>query len=92
MYSPDQTIILDLTFFNYEFGKGQKAFYPMKLSRFGEKIKFVRNTKISYGGTPKNWVKRLSTNQKIKKSNIILEGSRHPKFINPFEYGQSLIG
>ena len=24
-----------------------------------------------------------------RKSNIILEGSRHPNFMNPFEYGQS---
>ena len=36
-----------LTFPNYEFGKGQHAFYPMKLSRFREKVRFVRNTKIS---------------------------------------------
>ena len=30
-----------------EFGKGQYTFYPVKLSHFAEKIKFVRNTKIS---------------------------------------------
>ena len=30
--------------------------------------------------------------QKILKSNIILVGFRHPKFMNPFEYGQSFIG
>ena len=36
-----------LTFPNYKFGKGQYAFYPIKLSRFAEKIKFVRNTQIS---------------------------------------------
>ena len=37
-----------LTFPNYDFGKGQYASYPIKLSRSGEKkIKFVRNTKIS---------------------------------------------
>ena len=72
--------------------KGSMLFTPWNYLVSAKKIKFVRNTKISYGGTPKNWVKRLSTNQKIKKSNIILEGSRHPKFINPFEYGQSLIG
>ena len=28
------TLGLSLTFPNYEFGKGQYAFYPMKLSRF----------------------------------------------------------
>ena len=34
----------NLTFPNYEFGKGQYAFYPMKISCFGEeRIKFVRN-------------------------------------------------
>ena len=37
----------NLTFPNYEFGKGQYAFYHMKLYCFGKKIKFVRNTKIS---------------------------------------------
>ena len=30
--------------------------------------------------------------QKIQKANIILEGSRHQKFMNSFEYGQSFIG
>ena len=37
-----------LTFPNYKFGKGQYAFYPIKLSRFAEKMKFVRFTRISY--------------------------------------------
>ena len=36
------------------------------------------------------WVKRLSTIKKFQKSNIILEGSRHPNFMNPFEYGKTL--
>ena len=39
----------NLTFPNYELGKGQYAFYHMKLSRFSKKIKLVRNTEISYG-------------------------------------------
>ena len=43
-------------------------------------------------GTLTNWVKCLSTNKKFQKSNIILEGFRHPNFMNPFEYGQSFIG
>ena len=38
---------LTLTFPNCKFGEGQYAFYPIKLSRFAEKMKFVRNTKIS---------------------------------------------
>ena len=35
------------------------------------------------------WVKRLSTIKNFQKSNIFLEGSRHPKFMNHFEYGES---
>ena len=34
----------------------------------------------------------LNQRKKNRKSNLILEGSRHPKFMNPFEYGQSFIG
>ena len=41
------TLGLSLTFPNYEFGKGQYAFYTMKLSRFAKKMKFFRKTKIS---------------------------------------------
>ena len=33
--------------------------------------------------------KRLSTNKIFQKSNIILGCSRHPNFVNPFEYGKS---
>ena len=37
-----------LIFPNDEFGKGQYAFYPIKLYRFAKKrIKFIKNTKIS---------------------------------------------
>ena len=32
------TVLINLISPNYEFGKGQYAFYPMKLSRFAEKI------------------------------------------------------
>ena len=39
------SVLKNLTFPNYEFGKGPYAFYPMKLSRFRvKKINFVRNT------------------------------------------------
>ena len=41
------------------------------------------------GGTLTNWVKRLLANKKCQKSNIILEGSRYPNIIHPFEYGKS---
>ena len=38
----------NLTSPNYKFGRGQYAFYPVKLSRFAEKeMMFVRNTRIS---------------------------------------------
>ena len=40
------------------------------------------------GGTPTNWVKFSFDHQKNQKSNIILEGSRHPNFKNPFECGK----
>ena len=39
-----------------------------------------------------NWAERLATNKKIQKWIVIFEGSRHPNFLNPFEYGQSFIG
>ena len=45
---------------NYEFGKGQYAFNS-------KKNKFVRETKISSGGTHINWIKRLSANKKYQK-------------------------
>ena len=40
------TLGLSLTFPNYEFGKGQYAYYPVKQSRFDEKIKLVGNTQF----------------------------------------------
>ena len=43
------------------------------------------------GGTLTNWVKRLFDEQKFQKLNIILEGSWHPNFMNPFEYGKSFL-
>ena len=52
-----------MTFPNYEFGKGQYAFYHLKLSRFGEKNK-VFNTQVSQGRILTNWLKRLSTNKR----------------------------
>ena len=78
--------------YNHEFGKGQYAFYPIKLSCFAGKKNWMKNTKISWGETLTNWVKGLLTKKKIRKSNIILEVSRYPNFTNPFELGQSFIG
>ena len=49
---------------------------------------FIRNTKISYGGALTNLVKCLLTNKTFQKSNIILEGSKHPNLYH-FEYGKS---
>ena len=64
----------------------------MKVSRFAEKNKVNQQYQNFIRGTLKNWAKRLTTNKKILKSNIIFEGSRHPNFMNPFENGQSFIG
>ena len=46
----------------------------------------------SGGGTLTNRVKCLFEEQKFQKSNIFLEGSGHPNFMNPFEYGKSFLG
>ena len=72
--------------------RGHMLFTPWNYLIYAEEIKFVRNAKISWGGTLLNSVEHLSTIKKFQKSNIILEGSRHLNFMNPFEYGKSLIG
>ena len=54
--------------------------------------KNVGTTKISQGGTLANRVERLFDEQKFQKSNIFLEGSWHPNFTNPSEYGKSILG
>ena len=42
------SVLKNLTFPKYEFGKGNYAFYPIKIFRFAEnKIKFIRNPKLS---------------------------------------------
>ena len=43
-------------------------------------------------GDPYKLVKRLFDGLKFQKSNIFLEGSWHPNFMNPFEYGKSCLG
>ena len=52
----------NLTFPNYEFGKGQYAFYPIKLSCFAKKIKFIKIPKFHKGGPL-----QTPLNQKISK-------------------------
>ena len=62
---------------------------PHKILSLRRKKKIIRNTKISRGGTLTNWVKCLLTHKIFQKSNIILEGYKHPNFIFPYEYGKS---
>ena len=81
-----------MTFLNYEFGKGQYTFYPIKLSRFLEKKKVPQKFQNFIRGTLTNQVKRLFDEQKFRKSKTFLEGSGHPNFMNPFVYGISLLG
>ena len=57
-------------FLSYEFGKGQYTFYPVKLSRFPKKRKFVGNTKSSQKGTLTKWVKCLSATSKVSSQTI----------------------
>ena len=79
-----------LTFPNYKFGKGQYTFYPIKLARFGEKKYSASEIlKIHKGGPLQTGLHSSWPTKKIEKSNIILEGSRHPTLMNPFEYGKS---
>ena len=70
---------------NYEFGKGQYAFYPIKLSCFAKKNE-VRQKYHNYKGGPLRTGSEASlTNEKLERSFIFWEGSGHPNFMNPFE-------
>ena len=80
-----QSVLKKLDIPNYEFGKGQCAFYPIQLSCFAGKIKFIRNNRIFHKEGP---LQTVPTNQKFQNSNIILEESRLPNFMKPFEYGK----
>ena len=78
--------IENLTIPNHKFGKGQYAFYPVKLSRFAEKIKFRRKYQNFIRGDPFELVWRpLQPMKNEKKSIIVWGGSGHPYFMNPFE-------
>ena len=57
----------------------------MKLSRSAAKKKVHQKYQNFIRGDPYK-------QQKIQKSNIIFEGSKHLNFMNPFEYGQTFIG
>ena len=76
----------NLTLPNYKFEKGQYAFNPVKFSRIVEK-------KWSSSKMPKFYTgsNAFSTNKQFQKSKILLEGSGHPNFMNPFENGKSLM-
>ena len=82
------SVLKNLTFPLHEFGKGQYAFYPMKLSRFAEKNEVLQKYQNFIRWTLPNLVKRASTQKTFQKSSIILEGSRTPNFINLFENGK----
>ena len=63
------SVLKNLTLPNYEFGKGQYAFFPMKFSRFGERNKvcqkyqkFIRRDSHKLGETPLD----LQENSKVK--------------------------
>ena len=48
-------------------------------------------TKFYKGGPLQTGSNAFSTNKKFQKSKILLEGSGHPNFMNPFENGKSLM-
>ena len=66
------------------------------LSRLPKKIKFVRITRISQGGSLMNLVRGLSDHCRIIKVKQLFlwgrggGGSVHPNFLNPFEYRKLL--
>ena len=57
-------------------GEGGKTNFHKKFQNF------IRGDPYKLGQTPPD-------QQNISKANIILEGSRHPNFMYPFEYGKS---
>ena len=79
---------IEKTFPNYKFGKGQYAFYPIKLSRFAEKKKLNSSERpeLYKGGPVRTGSEASLTNEKIEESIIFWGGSGHPNFMNPFEY------
>ena len=83
-----RTLWISLTFPSHKFGKERYAFYHVKLYCFAEKNK-VRQKYPNFI-TLTNWVVGLCNQWQIK-SNIFKEGSGHPNFMNPFEYGKSFL-
>ena len=80
----------ELTLSNNKFDQGLYAFNPIKLSDFAKKISLSEIPKFDKGG-PYNRSQTPLYQQDFSKyfSIIVLEGSRHPNFMNTFEYGKS---
>ena len=66
------------------------SFLPYKLSRFaGKQQSLLDVPKFHKGGPLQTGSEASPTNEKLLKSIIIFECSRH--FMNPFEYGKSFL-
>ena len=78
--------IKNLTFPNPKSGKGQYAFYCIKLSLFAEKNEIRQKYHNFIRGVPDELGRRPLTNEKLGKLIIFGGGSGHPNFMNPFEY------
>ena len=84
----DQTTLNPVKIFlKYVFTKGQYAFYPIKLSHFSEKKTNVCQKYHFNRGDPYKLGQKALDHKIFQKSSNIFEGSRHPKNMNPFEYG-----
>ena len=66
-------------------------FLPYEIIRFRRKKKGSSEVRNFYRRNLTNWARRLATSKNLQRSNVIFEGSRHPSFINHFEYGQSFF-
>ena len=67
-----------MTFLSFEFGKGEFIFCPVKLSRLAEKKK-QSSSEIPKFHKPG----QMPLMNKSFKSQMFLEGSGHPNFVNP---------
>ena len=77
-------VLKNLAFPNYEYGKGQYAFTPKNYLVSPKKLSVSKIPDFIRGDN----YKTPRDQQKNQKTNIIFENSRHPNFMNPFEYGQ----
>ena len=70
--------------------KEQYAFNPVKFSRIVEKKWSLSKMPKCYKGGPlQTGSNAFLTNKKFQMSKILLEGSGHQNFMNPFENGKS---